>query len=117
MHAPRVSDRADKVLDYLEVHGPSVITRIAFALVMATHLIRYALVTLRKEARAHISEFLRLMGADGIPRHVGVFAAGPGEDAVLPFRRDPDELDFITGKHLQPLYCAWARTRHYPDIE
>lgn len=108
--------RSSAVLEYLERAGPSVLTRIALALMLAAHLVRYALVTLRDEGKAYIDKFVRTMGDDGIPRHIAVFAAGQGTDAVLPYRGE-EGLDFFTGAHLNDLIERWTSERALQIVE
>lgn len=112
----KVAARAEAVLDYLIEHGPAVLTKIAAALVLAVYLVRFALVTLRSQNRAHIKEFARLpCGDDGTLQYTAIYAAGPGEDAVLPFRQEG--LDYRSTSHLQPIYQLWASTRTVPESE
>lgn len=107
----RIALRSGLVLDYLVKHGRSAITAIAMALVIACHLVRYALRTLREEHRAHIESFDLVMGEDGIPRYTAMYVAGKGRDAVLPFSDLEPELDWEVGGHLQPIYMQWSATR------
>jgi hypothetical protein len=112
----KVAARADAVLDYLVEHGPAVLTKIAAALVLAVYLVRFALVTLRSQNRAHIKEFARLpSGKDGMLQYTAIYAAGPGEDAVLPYKLQSEGLDFKSTKHLQGIYHQWASTRFVPE--
>ncbi len=113
-HTTAIQQRIDAVLNQLKRAGRATMLSVATAIGIHPMQARYAMVILRNEQKAHISEFTRSVGADGIARHVAVFAAGKGRDAQAPLgvRSTANSLlDMSGGQHLQEIYVAWAQTR------
>ena len=102
----RTELRATAVLARLRAGGPAVITDLALDMGIDGHLVRYALRMLSD--RAFIKEYIKVMGRDGVPRYVAVFAAGSDINAKHP-HQDQSRLDFRSTLHLQDVYTRWAQ--------
>jgi hypothetical protein len=109
----KVIDRSGAALKFLVNNGASFLTEISEGIGHSLQRTRYALSTLRQDEKAHIEEFVHVVGVDGVGRMVALFRAGPGVDAFLATPSKPEwvELDFESTQHLQQTYVNWTRTR------
>ena len=116
----RVKSRAIEALLFLEMWGPSILTRITTGINGERQRTRYALHTLRQDKKAHITGFIRLTGKDNIPRITALYQAGEGTDVECPIKRTappvPMVLDWGSTLHLQPYYLDWTATRTPDDF-
>jgi len=104
---PRITKTAERealVIEALEV-SPATLSALASRLRLPCIRVRYTLDVMRRQGRAHISEWVPARGRQSV-KLVPVYRLGDGAEVACPTRKAPG-LDFSTGAHLTQLSVLW----------